>query len=46
MTEEELAEALSGLIEKGLVAVEYDESLNAHFMLTEAGKQVTEFLPK
>ena len=42
MEEEELTEALLGLIDKGLVTVEYDENLTAVFSITEEGKLAVE----
>jgi hypothetical protein len=39
MTEDELNEALTTLLDLGLISVEYDENLEAHFSLTEEGIQ-------
>lgn len=42
--EAEAEEALMGLLQKGLVDVEYDENLVATFKLTEKGQEVAEYL--
>jgi len=38
MTEDELDKALMRLYELGLVSVEYDETLEARFRVTDVGK--------
>jgi hypothetical protein len=41
VTEEELEQALMRLYELGLVSIEYDESLEARFKVTDVGKLQT-----
>lgn len=41
---QEVDETILSLYEKGLVDVEYDENLVAHFSLTEKGEKVTDQL--
>lgn len=44
MTENELEEALMGLVQKGMVDVTYNENLEAEFRITDLGvKAVEEF---
>lgn len=39
MTEQELEEALMGLVQMGMVDVTYDENLEALFQITPKGEQ-------
>jgi len=41
---EDLDNTMLELYEKGLAEVEYDEQLNAHFKISEEGKQVLKSL--
>lgn len=42
ISDEELEEALMHLYKMGLVAIEYDENLQARFMAIDEGQQVLE----